>query len=96
MERGDGENNEHNRWNRNMKVYKGGKGKKELKYLGYTFKYINKDDAHIQDSSKRATAAMMQIWSQGDRKFGGDFRKRSKMWREADDKFKFTKYTIGV
>ena len=48
----------------------------EFKYLGYTFKYNNKDDAHIQDIRKRATAAMVQIWSIGERKFGGDFRRR--------------------
>ena len=32
----------------------------EFKYLGYTFKYT-KDDVHIQDIRKRATAAMVQI-----------------------------------
>ena len=34
----------------------------------------NKDDSHIQDLRKRATAAMVQIWSIGESKFGGDFR----------------------
>ena len=51
----------------------------EFKYLGYTFKY-NKDDAHIQDIRKRATAAMVQIWSIGERKFGGNFRRRMIMF----------------
>ena len=52
----------------------------EFKYVGYTFKFNNKDDAHIQDLRKRATAAMVQIWSIGKRKFGGDFRRRMIMF----------------
>ena len=53
---------------------------REFKYLGYTFKYNNKNDAHIQDLRKRATAAMVQIWNIGEGKFGGDFRRRMIMF----------------
>lgn len=52
----------------------------EFKYLGFTFKKNNKDDAHIKDVVKRAAAAMGQIWGIGERKFGGDFDKRVMMF----------------
>ena len=32
----------------------------EFKSLGYTFKYNNKDDAHMHDLINTATAAMVQ------------------------------------
>jgi len=52
----------------------------EFKYLGYTFNYNNKDDAHIREVRKRGMAAMVQIWGIGERKFGGDFRRRMIMY----------------
>ena len=47
---------------------------REFKYLGCTFKYNKKNDAHIQDLRKRAAAATVQIRSIRERKFGGDFK----------------------
>ena len=40
----------------------------EFKYLGYTFKCNNKEDAQKQDLRKRAVGAMVQIKSTGERK----------------------------
>ncbi|KMQ83071.1 hypothetical protein RF55_21022 [Lasius niger] len=52
----------------------------EFKYLGFTFKKNNKDNAHIKDVVRKAAAAMAQIWGIGERKFGGDFDRRIMMF----------------
>jgi len=44
-----------------------------IKYLGYTFKRNNSDEAHIREVNKKAAGVMAQIWGIGERKFGGDW-----------------------
>lgn len=53
---------------------------KEFKYLGFTFKKSNTDEAHVKDIVRKAAAAMAQVWGIGERKFGGDFDRRMMMF----------------
>lgn len=52
----------------------------EFKYLGYIFKRNNRDGAHIKEVIKKAAAVMAQMWGIGERKFGGDYRRRMMMF----------------
>jgi len=52
----------------------------EFKYLGYTFKRNNSDEAHIKEVIKKAAGVMAQIWGIGERKFGGDWGRRLMMF----------------
>jgi len=53
---------------------------KYFTYLGYTFKRNNGDETHIKNICKKVTAAMIQVWGIGEKKFGGDFRRRMLMF----------------
>ncbi|XP_011881792.1 PREDICTED: golgin subfamily A member 6-like protein 1 [Vollenhovia emeryi] len=53
---------------------------KEFKYLGYTMQKNGGQEAHIREVTKRATAAMGQVWGIGKRKFGGDWKRRMKLF----------------
>lgn len=53
---------------------------KEFKYLGFTFKKSNTDEAHVKDIIRKAAAAIAQVWGIDERKFGGNFDRRMMMF----------------
>ncbi|XP_071572662.1 uncharacterized protein [Temnothorax nylanderi] len=53
---------------------------KEMKYLGYVMQKNGGSEKHIEDRMRRATIAMKQIWSIGERLFKEDFGRRMKMF----------------
>ena len=53
---------------------------KEMKYLGYTMQKNGGADKHIEERIRRATVAMKQTWSIGERLFKEDFERKIKMF----------------
>lgn len=53
---------------------------KDIKYLGYTVQRTGRQEAHIREVTRRATAIMGQVWGIGKRKFGGDWVRRMKLF----------------
>ncbi|XP_024227618.2 uncharacterized protein LOC112213914, partial [Bombus impatiens] len=52
----------------------------EIRYLGYILQENGSDEKHIQDRKKRATIAMKETWSVGERIFKQDYKRRMKMF----------------
>jgi hypothetical protein len=48
----------------------------EFKHLGYTFSEIATDKAHIREIVRKANKVVECVWEIGERKWGGDFRRR--------------------
>lgn len=48
--------------------------------MGYTFSRNNRDEAHVREVTKKAAAVIAQIWGIGERKFGGDWKRRMMMF----------------
>ena len=53
---------------------------KEIKYLGYMIQKNGGAERHVEDRIRRATIAMKQTWSIGERTFKEDFGKRMKLF----------------
>lgn len=51
-----------------------------MKYLGYTMQKNGGSEKHIEERIRRATIAMKQTWSIGERLFKEDFGRRIKMF----------------
>jgi hypothetical protein len=45
-------------------------------YLGYKFNERATDKAHIRDIVRKANKVVRCVWGIGERKWGGDFKKR--------------------
>jgi hypothetical protein len=57
----------------------------ELKYLGYTFKERATDKAHIREIVRKANKLVGSVWGIGERKWGGDSRRRMMMFEDRED-----------
>jgi len=53
---------------------------KEMKYLGYIMQKNGGAEKHINERLRRATIAVRQIWSIGERMFKEDYKRRIKMF----------------
>jgi hypothetical protein len=52
----------------------------EFKYSGYTFNERTTDKAHITEIVRKANQIVGCVWGMGERKWGGDFRRRAMMF----------------
>jgi hypothetical protein len=52
----------------------------EFKYLGYTFNERATDKAHVRGVVRKANKVVGCVWGIGERKWGGDFRRRMMMF----------------
>jgi hypothetical protein len=69
--------NEENEWNwEGRKIEQAN----EFIYLGYTFNERATDKAHIREIVRKANKAVGCVWGIGERKWGGDFRRRMMMF----------------
>jgi hypothetical protein len=69
--------NEENEWNwEGRKIEQAN----EFIYLGYTFNERATDKAHIREIVRKANKAVGYVWGIGERKWGGDFRRRMMMF----------------
>jgi hypothetical protein len=48
--------------------------------LGYKFNEITNDKAHIREILRKANKVVGCVWGIGERKWGGDFRRRRMMF----------------
>jgi hypothetical protein len=56
----------------------------ELKYLGYTFKERATDKGHIREIVRKANKLVGSVWGIGERKWGGDSRRRMMMFEDRE------------
>jgi protein subunit release factor B len=52
----------------------------QFRYLGYTFNERTTDKAHIREMVRKANEVVGCVWGIGERKWGGDFRRRMIMF----------------
>jgi hypothetical protein len=52
----------------------------EFKYLGYTFNERATDKAHVREVARKANKVVGCVWGIGERKWGGEFRRRMMMF----------------
>jgi hypothetical protein len=53
---------------------------REFKYLGYTFNQRAMDKAHRRETVRKPNKVVGCVWGIGERKWGGDFRRRMMMF----------------
>ena len=54
---------------------------KEMRYLGYIMQKDGGSSKHIEERIRRATVAMKQTWSIGEKLFKENFERRLKMFK---------------
>jgi hypothetical protein len=68
----------------------------ELKYLGYTFNERTTEEAHMREVVRKANKVVGCVWGIGERKWGGDFRRRMMMFESIIESIEYSMYGAEI